>query len=196
MNQSITVTGYPKKAGLKGQAAVKQMFDKYGQEAMAATRRGIAKAGLEMFRLSMNMVPYKTGKLAKSGRVTIGNKIIARGTFNSIPGVEELPEAIKIPKNYKANRNINLIIRFRRVIDEEDIALQEEIYGSKDIFFGMDVIGEDITALIHEFLPLGTGPLKARHERSGKFIEAPMLQIAPQVQQFIMTELLKVDLKY
>jgi len=128
-----------------------------------AAKRGLLEAGLEAFEKAMDLVPLDTGKLARSGRLTVNNVIYAKGESDGDStgvSIVKSPDRSLLPTkedvNALAGGTLNVGISFWRTDDN----------------------GNDLALRLHEELqPRGTGPSQARKgspPRGGKFIERPL----------------------
>lgn len=152
-----------KAMGARGIIQVQKRFRDQSVLIVKAAKRGLLAAGLEAFEKAMDLVPVDTGKLARSGRLTINNVIYAKGESDGdTTGVSlvKSPARSLLPtkedQDALVGGTLNLGISFWRVDDE----------------------GNDLALRLHEeLLPRGTGPPHARKgspPRGGKYIERPL----------------------
>jgi hypothetical protein len=164
---------YTTKTGRKkGVLAIDTVFEGLSLAGAEAIGSAMVSIGLDAFKLSMQMVPLDTGKTARSGRLTIAGRTIAKGTANGDQtGIDSLIGNVYDPatrnkgilaKVMKASfgTHVNVRIGFRRFDDET---------------------GESVIEKIHELGPLGVRKVRARLPgRSGQFITFPLWTVVQQ----------------
>lgn len=160
-------TGTPQ-AGVRGVAGTRQRISNLPLWMAKAARAAALEVGLEGFQVAMQRVPVATGRLARSGKLYVGNRVYARGTYSggNNTGVDVDEEAassanfIPTEEDYAAltKGSVNCYIEFNR----------------------LDAKGENLAWKLHEDLNeygSGVSPQASKPGRGPKFVEIPMNEI-------------------
>lgn len=174
-----TIKGNTKYKGIRAD----KLFGNLPLYVAKGVKKGILNTGIEVFDKSMKRVPVDTGKLARSGKVTIDDELYAKGECPSTAtanGKEQGGEtSIAITK--KENSMIPNA-QDKQTVDSGKIELQISFQRTGD-----NDVGLDVALWTHEtLLPLGSGPQHARRPgTSGKYLEASLNEVSGQLEDLV-----------
>ena len=152
-------------AGVKGMAGIRRRINKLPVWMSKAAKAAALEVGLEGFRAAMLRVPVATGKLARSGKLWLNNKVMARGFYShgNTTGV---------------NANPGLYDNDPFLVNEEDMV--NVLKGTINVYIEfnrLDEKGQNLAYWLHENLNeygSGVSPQASKSGRGPKFVEGPM----------------------
>jgi len=155
-------------ASVKGTAGIRKRINKLPVWMSKAAKAAALEVGLEGFAVAMRRVPVDTGKLARSGKLWLNNKVIARGTC--VGGDTT---------GYTANNEFYGEDPF--LVNESD--LTDTIKGTVNVYIEfnrLDENGDNLAYDLHENLNeygSGVSPQASKEGRGPKFVEGPMNEV-------------------
>lgn len=167
-----------KRESITGVQKIKLNLNRAQHAVIQGAKAGLLEAGLRMLDKSVNMAPVDTGKLVKSAKLKINNRIMARGVFygGDTTGVE-VTEAIESALGIGTMKMIK--------VPNLSMEISYERYDKK---------GNSISLMLHEDLaPKGTGLVGTarKKDRGGKFLESPMHEVSNDVSKIVADEIRK-----
>jgi len=155
-------------AGVKGTAGIRKRINKLPVWMSKAAKAAALEVGLEGFAVAMRRVPVKTGRLARSGKLWLNDRVMARGTYSGGNST-----------GYAANDELYNEDPF--LVNASD--LTDTIKGTVNIYIEFNKIdekGDNLAYSLHENLNeygSGVSPQASKPGRGPKFVEGPMNEV-------------------